>query len=54
MRALREAVRHGYFGDWEGILRDPRWSDVLARRDGGQLKDKVRNLQKAGRLQLGA
>ena len=37
----------GYHGDWNGILRDPRWADVLSRRDGEQLKDKARNMKLA-------
>ena len=43
-RALRQAVDAGYHGDWNGILRDPRWAEVLSRRDGKQLKDKARNM----------
>ena len=35
----------GYHGDWNGIQRDPRWAEVLSRRDGGQLKDKARNME---------
>ena len=35
----------GYHGDWNGILRDPRWAEVLSRRDGKQLKDKARNMK---------
>ena len=42
----REAVAVGYHGDWLGILRDPRWADVLSRRDGEQLKDKARNMKR--------
>jgi hypothetical protein len=32
-------------GDWNGILRHPRWAEVLSRRDGEQLKDKARNMK---------